>query len=88
VIATSTDARWEGVLLVIYATGAAIPMLAIAYGGQLVTNRVRSVAHVSHRLQQGFGALVIAFAIATYFQYDTLITVWLSSFYPNGQVGL
>jgi cytochrome c-type biogenesis protein len=88
VIATSTNARWEGVLLVIYAAGAAIPMLAIAYGGQLVTNRVRSVARVSHRLQQGLGALVMAFAIATYFQYDTLITVWLSSFYPNGQVGL
>jgi cytochrome c biogenesis protein CcdA len=88
VIATSTDGRWEGVLLVIYAAGAAVPMLAIAYGGQLITSRVRSVARVSHRLQQGFGALVIAFAIATYFQYDTLLTVWLSSFYPKGQIGL
>jgi hypothetical protein len=32
--------------------------------------------------------LVIAIAFALYFQVDTLITVWLSQFYPNGQVGL
>jgi cytochrome c biogenesis protein CcdA len=88
VIATSTGGKWQGVLLVIYATGAAVPMLAIAYGSQLVTSQVRSIARVSHRLQQGFGALVVAFAIATYFQYDTLLTGWLSSFYPKGQIGL
>ena len=39
-------------------------------------------------MQQGLGILVIAFAAAMYFQYDTLITVWLSDFYPNGQIGL
>jgi hypothetical protein len=32
--------------------------------------------------------LVILFAVAMYFQYDTLITAWLSEFYPNGQIGL
>ena len=35
-----------------------------------------------------FGIIVIAFAIASYFEYDTLITAWLTTFYPNGQVGL
>jgi cytochrome c-type biogenesis protein len=88
VIATSPYIRREALLLVVYAIGAAVPMLAIAYGGQFVTTRVRSVARVSHRLQQGFGVLVIVFAVAMYFQYDTLITVWLSQFYPNGQFGL
>jgi cytochrome c biogenesis protein CcdA len=87
-IATSTDVGWEALLLVIYAVGAAVPMLAIAYGGQFVTSRVRSVARVSRRLQQAFGAVVIVFALATYFQYDTLLTVWLSSLYPKGQIGL
>jgi cytochrome c biogenesis protein CcdA len=88
VVATSKDTAWASVLLVIYAIGAAIPMLAIAYGGQAVTTRVRSVARVSPRLQQGFGAIVIAFAIASYFQYDTQIVAWLTGFYPNGQIGL
>ncbi len=88
VVATSRDTAWASVLLVVYAIGAAIPMLAIAYGGQAVTTRVRSVAAISPRLQQGFGAIVIAFAVASYFQYDTLIVAWLTGFYPNGQLGL
>ena len=88
VIATAPHIEWEALLLMVYAVGAAVPMLAIAYGGQFVTTRVRSIARVSHRLQQGFGALVIVFAGAMYLQYDTLVTAWLSEFYPAGQIGL
>ena len=88
IIATSPHLQREAFLLVVYAIGAAVPMLAIAYGGQFVTTRVKSVARVSHQLQQAFGLLVIVFAVAMYFQYDTLITVWVSAFYPNGQFGL
>jgi cytochrome c-type biogenesis protein len=88
IVATSKDTAWASVLLIAYAIGAAIPMLAIAYGGQAVTTRIRGIARVSPRLQQGFGVVVIAFAIASYFQYDTLIVAWLTGFYPNGQIGL
>jgi hypothetical protein len=45
-----------------------------SYGGQVITSRIRIVASVSHRLPQGFGALVTVFAMATYFQYDALLT--------------
>lgn len=88
VIATAPHIEWAALLLIVYAVGAAVPMLAIAYGGQFVTTRVRSIARVSHRLQQGFGAVIMIFAGATYLQYDTLITAWFSEFYPNGQFGL
>lgn len=88
VIATSKDTAWASLLLIVYAIGAGLPMLAIAYGGQAVTTRVRSVARIAPRLQQGFGGIVIAFALASYFQYDTLIVAWLTGFYPNGQIGL
>jgi cytochrome c-type biogenesis protein len=88
VVATSKDATWASTLLVVYAIGAAIPMLAIAYGGQAVTSRVRSIARISPKLQQGFGVVVIAFAVASYLQYDTLIVAWLTAFYPQGQIGL
>jgi cytochrome c biogenesis protein CcdA len=88
IVATSKDSAWASLLLVVYAIGAAIPMLAIAYGGQAVTTRVRSIARISPRLQQGFGIVVIGFAVASYFQYDTLIVAWLTGFYPNGQIGL
>jgi cytochrome c biogenesis protein CcdA len=88
VVATSKNAASASALLVVYAIGAAIPMLAIAYGGQAVTTRVRSIARISPRLQQGFGVVVIAFALLSYFQYDTLIVAWLTAFYPQGQLGL
>jgi cytochrome c-type biogenesis protein len=88
VVATSSDTGWASALLIVYAIGAAIPMLAIAYGGQAVTTRVRSIAKISPKLQQGFGVIVIAFSILSYFQYDTQVVAWLTAFYPNGQIGL
>ncbi|MGY3619084.1 cytochrome c biogenesis CcdA family protein [Bradyrhizobium sp. USDA 10063] len=88
IVATSKDAGWASLQLVVYAIGAALPMLAIAYGGQAVTTRIRSIARIAPRLQQGFGVVIIAFAALSYFQYDTLIVAWLTSFYPNGQIGL
>jgi cytochrome c biogenesis protein CcdA len=88
VIATAPHIAWGALLLMVYAVGAAVPMLAIAYGGQFATTRVRSLARFSHRLQQGFGVLVMVFAVAMYLQYDVLFTAWLSQFYPAGQIGL
>ena len=87
-VATSRDTAWASLLLVTYAIGAALPMLGIAYGGQAVTTRVRSVARISPRLQQAFGIVVIGFALAAYFQYDTLIVARLTAFYPTGHLGL
>ena len=63
VMATSKDTAWASLLLVVYAIGAALPMLAIAYGGQAVTTRIRRVARIAPRLQQGFGVVVIGFAL-------------------------
>jgi cytochrome c biogenesis protein CcdA len=88
VVATSRDTAWASLLLVVYAVGAALPMLLIAHGGQAITSRVRGMARIAPKLQQGFGIVVIAFAVASYFQYDTLIVAWLTGFYPNGQIGL
>jgi cytochrome c-type biogenesis protein len=87
-IATSKDIGSGSALLVIYALGAAVPMLAIAYGGQAITTRVRGIARFAPQLRQGFGAIVIAVAIATFLHYDTQIVAWLANLYPNGQVGL
>ena len=81
-IATTPDAGRAALLLACYSVGAAVPMLGIAYGGQYATTRVRQLARHSHRMQQGFGVLVLLVAIAMYFQYDTLVSVWLSDFYP------
>ena len=88
VLTTTPEFSKAALLLCVYALGAAIPMLAIAYGGQFVTTRVKRVAAAAHRLRQGFGVVVIGFAVAMYFQYDTLVTTWLSDLYPNANLGL
>jgi cytochrome c biogenesis protein CcdA len=87
-VATSKNLGWASLQLLFYAIGAAVPMLAIAYGGQRVTTRVRSFAKFAPRLQQGFGVIVIAFAAAMYFQYDTLFVSWLTQNYPTLQLSL
>jgi cytochrome c-type biogenesis protein len=87
-VATSQDIATSSALLVTYAVGAAIPMLAIAYGGQAVTTRVRNIARIAPQLRQAFGVIVIAVAVATFLHYDTQIVVWLTNLYPNGQIGL
>jgi cytochrome c-type biogenesis protein len=88
VIATSANRSEAGALLVIYAIGASLPLLAVAYGGQAISTRLRGVARVSRHLQQAFGIAVIVFALATWWQYDVVLTAWLARFYPNGQLGL
>jgi cytochrome c-type biogenesis protein len=87
-IATSQDIATSSALLVVYALGAAIPMLAIAYGGQAVTTRVRNIARFAPMLRQVFGVIVIAVAAATWLHYDTIVVAWLANLYPNGQTGL
>lgn len=75
------DLGWSAVLLTLYAIGAAIPMLAIIYGGQYMTQRVGLVARHAQRLQQLFGLLVILTAVAIHLQYDILISAWMTSFF-------
>ncbi len=87
-IATANSLASGAALLTVYAVGAAIPLLAIGWGGQAVTTRVKVLARYSRRLQQVFGVAIIAFAVATYFDYDALIAAWLSRFYPGGLIGL
>jgi cytochrome c biogenesis protein CcdA len=82
-VAKAQDVGWSAVLLTLYAIGAGIPMLAIAYGGQFMTTRVRLVARHSEPLQKIFGTLIVLTALAIYYQYDILIYAWISNFYPN-----
>ncbi|SAL61117.1 cytochrome c biogenesis protein transmembrane region [Caballeronia terrestris] len=81
-VVKAQDAQWSGLLLALYAIGAAIPMLAIIYGGQFMTQRVRLLARHAHRIQQVFGVLVMLTALAIYLQYDVLAYAWIASFFP------
>jgi cytochrome c-type biogenesis protein len=82
-VVKAQDPAWSALLLTLYAIGAAVPMLGIIYGGQYATQRVRSVARHAQRLQQIFGVLVVATAIAIYLQYDTLAYSWAAQHFPT-----
>jgi cytochrome c-type biogenesis protein len=87
-IATSPDRAHGALLLLTYTVGAALPMLGVAYGGQSISTRLRSVAPYAARLQQAFGVIVIAFALSAFLQYDAIALAWLGQFFPEGRVGL
>jgi cytochrome c-type biogenesis protein len=81
-VVKAQDLHWSGLLLALYAIGAAIPMLAIIYGGQFITRRVHVLARHTHRIQQVFGVLVMLTALAIYLQYDVLAYAWIASYLP------
>ena len=87
-VATSPDHAHGALLLLTYTIGAALPMLAVAYGGQAISTRLRSVAPYAVRLQQAFGIIVIAFALSAFLQYDAIALAWLGQFFPEGRLGL
>lgn len=87
-IATEPGSGRAALLLVAYAVGAALPMLAIAYGGQLASGWVRRVSGGLQRLQQGFGVVVAGIALALLFHLDGPFTLWLSERVPALATGL
>jgi cytochrome c biogenesis protein CcdA len=87
-IATSPDHAHGAFLLLTYTVGAAVPMLAIAYGGQAISTRLQHVMPYAVRLQQAFGVIVIAFAVSALLQYDAVALAWLGQFFPEGRLGL
>jgi cytochrome c biogenesis protein CcdA len=82
-VVKAQDLGWSALLLTSYAIGAAIPMLAIIYGGHCVTQRVRVVARHAQLLQQIFGVLVMLTALAIYLQYDVLVYARIAAIFPS-----
>jgi len=85
-IATQGSSAKSAILLLAYAVGAGLPMLAIAYGSQWITAKVRRLAQYSARLRQIFGVLILLLAVAMYFQYDTIITNKLTAYFPQSNL--
>lgn len=84
-LASAPDPLHAAPLLAAYALGAGIPMLAIAYGGQAASSRVRGLARHAVVLRRGFGALVLLTALAMLRGADVAATAWLSGFLPAAE---
>lgn len=85
-VAKAPTAGEAAPLLLAYALGAGLPMLAIAYGGQAITAHVRPLARYAGRIRQGFGVLVMASAVAMLGQFDAQASAWLSDAWAGAKV--
>lgn len=70
-------------LLLAYGLGSAIPLLAIAYGGRTLTQRLLGLRSRSVVLQKMGGMVVILSAIAILLGWDVQIQLWLAPFFPT-----
>lgn len=81
--AVNHDVANAFVLLVAYGVGAAIPLLAIAYGGRTFSYRLLKLRVHSVMLQRAGGIMVVSTAIAILLGWDIQIQLWLAPFFPN-----
>lgn len=80
-IATQSSFGQAIPMLIAYSAGAGVPMLAISYGGQAITTKVRSIAKYTNTIQKLFGGIILLLAVAMYFQYDLKLQAKLLDYY-------
>lgn len=78
-VATSGISFHAALLILCFALGEGLVMLAIARSGQLASRRIRGFLPWAHRVQQAFGGVVILAAIAMRYRYDALLTLWIAN---------
>lgn len=70
------------ILLVAYGLGAAVPLLAIAYGSRRVTQRMLRLRPYTAILQRVGGVMIVVTAIAIFLGWDIQIQLWLAPLFP------
>lgn len=74
--ATATVGIDAVIVTLAYATGTAIPMLAVLYGG-------RKFVKTSPNIQKAFGILMIVTALAIFFNWDRKFQAYILTKFPN-----
>lgn len=90
VLALAASAQAPGkatALLGLYALGAGLPMLAIAYGGNRIGRLGRFAKHAG-LLRKAFGLIAVAVAILQLFHYDVALIAWATQWLPTVSAGL
>ena len=70
-------------LLLAYGMGAALPLLAIAYGGRAFSRRLLKLRPHSAVLQRVGGVMILATAIAILLGWDVQVQLWLAPLFPT-----
>ncbi|MGH6646886.1 cytochrome c biogenesis protein DipZ [Aquabacterium sp.] len=77
-VANQHSAGTTAPLLLSYAAGAGLPMLAIAYGGQAMTRQVRAFTRHAERFRRICGLMVLGSALTLGLQLDAQASAWAS----------
>ena len=84
-LAATQSLSFAAALVVIaYAIGSGIPLLAIAYGGRSIIQKVPFLNKNLGKVQRIFGIVMIMTAIAIALNFDVLVTSWLTNALPSG----
>ncbi|MGO4260550.1 cytochrome c biogenesis CcdA family protein [Lysobacter sp. TAB13] len=75
-------------LLGLYALGAGVPLLAIAYGGHWVSSRLAFFNRHALPIRRAFGAIAVAVAVLQLLQYDVAFSAWATQWLPAVSTGL
>lgn len=86
--ASSQEPAKASGLLGLYALGAGIPMLLIAYGGNWINRRLPFLQRHAGLLRKAFGAIAIAVAVLQLLQYDVFVSAWATQWLPPLSQGL
>ena len=70
-------------LMLSYSLGAGIPMLLIAYGGNLIVNKLKILKSNGERIQQIAGIILLIGVIIIAFGWDTQISTKLAGVFPS-----
>jgi cytochrome c biogenesis protein CcdA/thiol-disulfide isomerase/thioredoxin len=81
--ATQSVTLGSVVVVVSYAIGSGIPLLAIAYGGRNLMQRVPFLVNNARKVQQTFGVVMIITALLIAFNVDTMVTAWVTDMVPS-----
>lgn len=71
-----------------YALGTALPMLAIMIGGQALLQKNAWLVRQTGNIQKAFGVLMMATAVAIYFNIDRSFQGYILEAFPNYSTGL
>ncbi len=71
-----------------YVIGVGLPLFIFTYGGQQIVTKTRFISSYSGRIQQVFGVIMIATALAIFFNYDKLLQLKILEAFPAIGQGL
>ncbi len=88
-LAITSQVSWAAVFITLaYAIGSGIPMLAIAYGGRALLHKIPGLLENTGKVQQVFGVLMIATAVAIALNIDRQFQTFLLTTFPQYGAGL